>query len=101
VNVNSVSVGNGALRVSLNVGTATSGTNRLLQVQFGAGANAVVDTGTHSQAGDFTVTLPPGATGYDFVIKRSSDGRAVTVPITVVDSCGAWKTFVGGGTGAF
>jgi hypothetical protein len=25
----------------------------------------------------------------------------VTVPLTVVDSCGEWKTFVGGGATAF
>jgi hypothetical protein len=26
---------------------------------------------------------------------------AVTVPITVTDGCGDWKTFVGGGANAF
>ena len=26
---------------------------------------------------------------------------AVTVPLTVIDGCGAWQTFAGGGTSVF
>jgi hypothetical protein len=100
VTVRSAPAANGALQVSLAAGTATSGTNRLLEVRFQAGANAVVDVGTHAQAGPFTITIPGGAATYSFQVKRSSNG-AVTVPLVVVDSCGEWKTFVGGGANAF
>ena len=37
---------------------------------------------------------------YSFTVRRSGSG-AVTVPLTVTDGCGEWKTFVGGGAGAF
>jgi hypothetical protein len=56
--------------------------------------------GSRAESGSFAVTLPAGTADYSFTIKRVNDG-AVTVPITVTDACGDWKTFVGGGPGAF
>jgi hypothetical protein len=93
--------GNGTMQITLSAGTATSGINRLREVRFGAGANAMIDVGTRAEAGNFAVSLPAGTSNYSFTIRRTSNGKAVTVPLTVVDSCGEWKTLVGGGAGAF
>ena len=91
----------GALSVTLTAGTATSGVNRLRQVRFGSSANAVVEAGTQAASGNFTVNLPAESTSYTFVVRRSAPGAATTVPFTVIDSCGEWTTFVGGGPSAF
>jgi len=87
------------LKVTLTA-NSNGDANRLQQVRFGSGSNAVVDVGTRAESGSFTVTLPPGTADYSFTVKRVSNG-AVTVPITVTDGCGDWKTFVGGGPGSF
>lgn len=100
VTVRSERVGAGALKVTLTVSAGTSGTNRLQQIRFGTGSNAVIDTGSQAQSGNFSVNMPANTAEYSFTIRRTSDG-AVTVPLTVTDNCGEWKTVVGGGAGAF
>jgi hypothetical protein len=47
-----------------------------------------------------SVALPAGISAADFTVERATPGQATTVPFTVVDACGSWPTFVGGGTGA-
>jgi hypothetical protein len=87
--------------VTVTVSTANNNSaNRLQQVRFGTGTNSVIDTDSQSQAGNFSVNMPVGASDYSFTVRRTQSG-AVTVPLTVVDSCGEWKTFVGGGATAF
>jgi hypothetical protein len=34
-------------------------------------------------------------------VSRNEAAKAVHVPLVVVDQCGEWNTFVGGGTAAF
>jgi hypothetical protein len=46
------------------------------------------------------VALVPGTRQTVFVIQRLNSG-AVIVPLTVIDGCGEWRTFVGGGPNAF
>jgi hypothetical protein len=53
------------------------------------------------QPGNFTVTFPPGTQQATFYVLRQTAGQATTVPLTVIDGCGAWPTFVGGGPTAF
>jgi hypothetical protein len=45
--------------------------------------------------------LPLGETGVNLTVTRVAPGQATTIPLTVVDECGAWPTFVGGGPSAF
>lgn len=87
VSVRGTSLGNGRLQVSVH----TDGdTNRILRVQFGTvPTNAVVEGQPTIAGADAT-----------FVLRRTGPG-AVTLPFTVTDACGDWKTFVGGGPGAF
>jgi hypothetical protein len=86
--------------VTINVSSSATGSNRLQQVRFGTGTNAIVDTGSQAQSGNFAVDIPIGTGEYSFTIRRANNG-AVTVPLTVTDNCGEWKTFVGGGAGSF
>lgn len=88
--------GDGRLRVVISGGAAP-----FLRMVVGNASNAVVDmpggpTGVTGQTVQFP-TYPSTAT---FYVRRLAAGPA-TVPITVVDACGSWNTFVGGGAGAF
>jgi thermitase len=91
----------GSLTVTVTAGATSSGANRLQEIRFGASSNAIVDVGTRAEAGGFSVTMPPSSASYPFTVRRSAPGTATTVPLVVVDSCGEWKTFVGGGPAAF
>jgi hypothetical protein len=44
--------------------------------------------------------VPPGTVEVTFTVERVTAGQPTTVFLAVVDGCGTWKTFVGGGTGA-
>ena len=48
-------------------------------------------------AGNFTTSIPAGSTSTAFRVRRAQAG-AMTVPVTVVDGCGDWPTFVGQGS---
>jgi len=98
VGVQVVAVGGGKLRVTLTTSQlpATPG-NKLIQVRFGSAPNAVVEDATG-------VSPPPpppaGATSYTVFVRRTGQG-GVAFPLIVVDQCGEWPTFVGGGPSAF
>jgi len=104
VTVVSEPVGGGALRVTVTANRNTSvATNSLRQIQFAAAQNGSVDVGGGNvhNGGNFTLTLPNGTQQAVFVVRRLTPGQATTAPFTVVDDCGNWPTFVGGGPGAF
>jgi hypothetical protein len=93
----------GTLQVTLTAGTSSILTsNALRQVQFGVAANARIDAGGQvGRPGSFTVSLPSSARQFTFTVRRATEGAATTVPLTVVDACGNWSSFVGGGPTAF
>ena len=62
--------------------------------------NAKVTLNGQAIASGQTVAAPPGVFALTFTVERAMPGRAATVPLTVVDGCGAWPTFVGGGPAA-
>ena len=74
--------------------------NPLLQLQFETLENARVTLNGQPIASGQTYTAPPNTFAVDFTVERVTPGHPTTVPFTVVDGCGSWKTFVGGGTGA-
>ena len=91
----------GTFKVTVTAGAASQGTNRLVELRFGSGSNAIIDTGSQTASnGNFAFSIPSNPTEYTFTVTRAASGAAVTVPLTVVDSCGEWKTLIGGGTGA-
>jgi hypothetical protein len=101
--VTSKATGDGRLQVTLTVGTqGPNGANRLSELRFGAGTNALIDVeGQTGKNGAFTVSLTGTPTSVTFFVRRATPGQTTTVPLTIVDRCGEWPTLVGGGTGAF
>jgi hypothetical protein len=79
----------------------TAGGGTIHSIRFGPTSNAIVSVnGQAGQVGSFTYT-PTSATSQTSFTVRRAGGGAATVPIVVVDDCGEWPTFVGGGNSAF
>jgi hypothetical protein len=94
----SSAAGGGGLLVTV---AATGANNRVLSLQFSETRNALVDAGGQAgRSGVFTVPLPGSGATTTFTLRRAAGGAA-TVSLSVVDRCGAWDTFVGGGASAF
>ena len=90
--------GSGGLQVTI---TATGQNNRVLGLEIGQTKNALVDIGGQSgRTGPFSISLPGTSATTSFVVRRDKAGPA-TVRLAVVDRCGSWTTFVGGGVNAF
>jgi hypothetical protein len=82
--------------------TPAAPNNTISQIQFKAAQNAsIVIGGQDRLGGNFVQAMPPGTVQTTFTVRRFSAGVAATAPFWVVDDCGAWQTFVGGGPGAF
>ena len=86
----------GADAISVSV---TAGHHSLSSLRFGNATNARIDVpgGQSNMTGNFNVALPAGTTSTTFTVRRGQAG-AMTVPLTVIDGCGDWRTFVGRGT---
>ena len=88
----------------LLVTLATTGANNGLKaVRFDSFANAVVDVGSQTnQSAPFAVSIPAGQepTSLQFTVRRQPGAQSATVRLVVIDGCGEWSTFVGGGPGA-
>jgi VCBS repeat-containing protein len=81
----------------------TQGNNPLQVIRFGTLQNAKVTVNgiTIGSNGNNQEYRPPAnTTAVDFTVERVTPGQATTVPFTVVDGCGQWQTFVGGGPSA-
>jgi hypothetical protein len=97
-----------SLRATL---TARAGCGTIDHIQFGnLGAsldNAVVTVvsppnGPSRQTAGFNYLPPAGTTSVQISIsRRVASGGATVNPILLYDSCGLWRTFVGGGVNAF
>jgi hypothetical protein len=82
--------------------TAASSTLPITSVQFASDPNAQVDmAGLVGQMGPLTIQLPSASFAPTFYVRRSVAGASVMRPFTIVDGCGLWQTFVGGGAGGF
>jgi hypothetical protein len=96
-----VVAGGGALNVHVeSTPLNTPSNNPLRQIMFGTFQNATVTLNGQVVTSGQTVALPPNTVGADLVVRRAVAGQPATVPFTVVDGCGEWQTFVGGGVGA-
>lgn len=89
----------GGLNVTIN---AASSTLPIKSLQFHGLTNAIVNmAGQNAVSSDITLALPSGSFAVTLTVRRAAAGASTTVPITIVDGCGTWETFVGGGAGAF
>jgi hypothetical protein len=91
------------LRVTISAGLSpTSPANRLRELRFSPQSASLFDFGTAPwSVANGVVRLTDGPATVTFLIRRPAGAAALTIPLTVVDDCGAWPTFVGGGPGAF
>ena len=89
------------LNVHVQTSPLVGGSNNVLQrVTFDRLDNARVEVNGQPITAGQTHTPPANATAVDFTVQRVTLGQTTTVRYTVVDGCGEWKSFVGGGTGA-
>jgi hypothetical protein len=82
----------------------TGANNGFRAVHFDSFATAIVDTGDRQgQVAPFEVSISAGRepTSRQFTVRRAPGALTATVRLVVVDGCGEWSTFVGGGAGAF
>ena len=93
----------GLLRVTVAAGrTAGAPGNALRAIRVGQVANGSVEVAAHGPvASGATVSMVAGARDATLLIRRTAGGAATTVPLTLTDDCGEWRTFVGGGPAAF
>jgi hypothetical protein len=96
-------LGNGVLEVTLEAGTSSFQPGNLLTaLRFTRLTNARVSLdGGAPHTGPFDVSFTPGRPSVVMTVQRVQGGAAATVAYDAVDLCGAWPTFVGGGSGAF
>jgi predicted outer membrane repeat protein len=94
-------VSGGALQVTVTATAATGlPSNRLVELRFGSARNARVTIGGQTQSGSFTYPVTGNVSELTFTVTRATPGQPTTVPLVVVDDCGEWPTFVGGGSAA-
>jgi hypothetical protein len=77
--------------------------NNIKALQFGTNTNGLVSIPGYvsaHQGSNFTVNLVPSVSSLSFTVAHAGTG-ATNVSFTVVDGCGSWPTFVGGGAQAF
>jgi len=48
-----------------------------------------------------SITLLAGTSQVTLLVQRQNPGASSTVSFVATDSCGDWRSFVGGGPGAF
>jgi hypothetical protein len=96
-----VVAGGGALQVHVESTPLNTTTNNpLREIRFGAFQNATVTMNGQAVSTGQAVSLAPSTVSADLVVRRAAAGQSTTVPFTVVDGCGEWSTFVGGGVAA-
>ena len=74
--------------------------NPLLQLKFGTFQNATVTVNGQAISSGQPLILPADTSLVTLVVRRTTTGQPTTVPFAIVDGCGEWQTFVGGGTDA-
>ncbi|MCC6756224.1 MAG: cadherin-like domain-containing protein, partial [Solirubrobacterales bacterium] len=93
--------GGGGLTVSVqSTPLNTHQNNPLQQIRFGQLQNATVTYLGQPITSGQTITAPASTVGLEFQVRRTAPGQPTMVPFTVVDGCGEWPTFVGGGVNA-
>jgi hypothetical protein len=94
VGVSVVPAGSNQLQVTIT--SPMSAGAQLQALNFGEATGGVFDVGgSTGLRGPFSTTFPRGTTATSFIVRQTA--AYVTVPLTVMDSCGAWSTFVGRG----
>jgi hypothetical protein len=95
--------GGGALQATFTAGPGASiATNAIREIRIGQVQNGVVDgSGKTGLGTGGVISFPAPVTSTTLTVRRVTPGQATTVPLVIVDACGEWPTFVGGGPSAF
>ena len=95
--------GGGALQATFTAGPSSSiATNAIREIRIGQAQNGVVDGAGKTGLGTGgVISFSTPVTSTTLMVRRVTPGQATTVPLVIVDACGAWPTFVGGGPTAF
>jgi hypothetical protein len=103
VSVTPSGVGRIQVTIAANSVPTAAPANRLLSLRFGNASGALIDipNGPTGATGNFTVSLPAGTQQTTFLVRQATPNGSATVPLEVVDVCGAWSTFVGAGPETF
>jgi hypothetical protein len=102
-----VAPGGGTLHTTITARDAgcAGGNNQLQSVRVTRLTNATVDVATSPvtsvSTAPQTVPLPSLPASIALTVNRVTPGQAATVELVVIDGCGVWPTFVGGGPNAF
>jgi hypothetical protein len=97
--VQSASQGDGRLRITLTATSNLGTQNTLMGIVWNALNNASVEGLLGATPGNQTsLNSVPSAT---FFVRPSVTGASATVQLAVIDGCGSWPTFVGGGPNVF
>lgn len=89
-----------AVTVSATTGAAAPN-NRLSQLRTGNMPNAAVDVRGQTLLSNGSLSLPDRPQSIDLFLRRTNISGSITVPMFIVDDCGDWPTFVGGGAQVF
>jgi uncharacterized repeat protein (TIGR01451 family) len=102
VRVTAAATGPGLLTATIDAQTsAGTPSNSLSSIRITSILNATVQINGSPVSADQTVSLPGGTAQASLSVQRQTGGQASTVAFVVTDACGEWKSFVGGGPGAF
>ena len=75
--------------------------NALTLLSFTRLAGATVEIAGQVHPAPFQYGFLNGAPSASFIVRRTAGSSSATVELTVMDACGPWNTFVGGGPSAF
>jgi uncharacterized repeat protein (TIGR01451 family) len=99
VEINTARLSSDRLSVAVLASAPTGTTdNRLQSIRLVGTDNAVVETASGQRTAPFTIELPDQPLAFSFTARRVAAGPFL-VRLVVIDSCGEWPTFVGGGSG--
>jgi hypothetical protein len=102
VGIATAKAGTGQLQAVLTAQTNVATTsNSLSSVRIISASNATVQVNGSPVAVGDAVSLAAGTTQATLLVERTAPGGGSTVSFTVTDVCGEWRSFVGGGPGAF
>jgi len=94
-------LGGGRLETTVRAQSSSAVPGNVLErIVFSAVQNGSISLGGAPIAVGVPVSLN-GAASATFVLTRQQAGQASLASFTVVDRCGDWKSFVGGGPDAF